>query len=262
MPVLSTKKMACSTRLDSIGFRPAPGFRLYCLLGSRVCFGMSGSAICQKASDICQDCKVRGVRDMVSVLLTDRISHYLRLGSYGELDAARIALTGTRTAREKDRDKIKADTTLSEKDKAKALANSEARLKAVTDLLAQISAAAGAGGRPGGGAGGGGRGGQGTGGNPNGPGNRRTPGTLRGNDPQQGNRPVTPPPAEGGGESAAEGQPTPRPVLNTNALTTRLSRASQNIDALVEPLSPGNKTEAEAAIKAAKKAISEAKKLK
>lgn len=171
--------------------------------------------------------------------------------TYGELDAERTLLTEKRTALEKEPASPKRD----------------AKLKEITELLAQIAPAAG-GGRPGGGGqgSGGGRGGQG-GGNPNAPANRRTPGTLRGNDPQGGNRPTTatPPPATSGatgsGESGAEGQPTPRPAPS-NSLTTRLGRASQNIDALIEPLSPGNKKEAEAAIQAAKKAISAAKKLK
>ena len=161
--------------------------------------------------------------------------------TYGELDAARTALTATRTELEKQPASPKRD----------------AKLKAITDLLAQISPATGGGG-------GRGQGGAG-GGNPNAPANRRTPGTLRGNDPQAGNRPATSPtvaPAPGGGVSGAEGQPTPRPTFNPNALTTRLARVAQNIDALIEPLSPGNKREADEAIKAAKKAIGEARKLK
>jgi Sortilin, neurotensin receptor 3, len=158
--------------------------------------------------------------------------------TYGELDAARTLLTEKRTVLEKEPASPKRD----------------AKLKEITDLLAEITPATGA--SPGAG-----RGGQG-GGNPSAPANRRTPGTLRGNDPQAGNRPAagTPPPVTGGATGSV-GQPTPRPAPS-NALTTRLGRVAQNIDALIEPLSPGNKKEAEEAIKAAKKAINAAKKLK
>jgi photosystem II stability/assembly factor-like uncharacterized protein len=169
--------------------------------------------------------------------------------TYGELDAARASLTTKRTALEKEPASPKRD----------------GKIKAITELLAQIAPAGG--GNQGQRGGGGGQGQRGGGAGGNAPANRRTPATLRGGDPQAGNRPptATPPtvaPAERSGESAAEGQPTPRPQINPNLLTTRLSRVSQNIDALSEPLSPGYKREAEEAIKAAKKVIGEAKKLK
>lgn len=158
--------------------------------------------------------------------------------TYAALDATRTALTEKRTALQKEA----------------ASPAREAKLQQIEELLGQISATSGATGT-----------GRGTGSNA--PANRRTPAGQRGTDPQAGNRPTaTTPPTGGqpvGGESGgAEGQPAVRPTLNPNLLMTRLGRVSQSIDALTEPLSPGNKREAAAAIQAAKKVISAAKRLK
>lgn len=142
--------------------------------------------------------------------------------TYAELDSVRTALTTKRT----------------ELEKQPASPEREAKLKPILELLAQITPTATPP-RPSG----------------NTPANRRTPAALRGNDPQA--TPTTP-----AGSTPSEGPPAPRPIPDPNILTTRLARVSQNIEALIEPLTPGNKREAQEAIQATKKVLREAQKLK
>jgi len=81
-----------------------------------------------------------------------------------------------------------------------------------------------------------------------------------------GNRPVPTPvpttPPAGGSESGEGAQPTTPQVLNTNTLTTRISRISSSIDQISEPLRDETKKEAKDALKDAGKLLGKVKRLK